>query len=72
MLTSLAAIWTIGPWEILLVLLLVVVLFGARKLPELGKGIGEGLKSLKKGLREASDEDGAESTENQDSATRPT
>ena len=72
MLTSLAAIWAIGPWEILLVLLLVVVLFGARKLPELGKGIGESLKNLKKGLREASDEDGAESTENKDSTTRPT
>ncbi len=38
----------IGPLEIVLILLLVVVLFGGRKIPELMKGIGQGLKEFKK------------------------
>ena len=42
---------TIGLPEVLIVLLLVVVIFGARKLPDLGKGLGEGIKNFRKGLR---------------------
>jgi len=34
--------------ELLLILLIVVILFGANKLPALGKGMGEGLRSFKK------------------------
>ena len=71
MLTSLAVIWTLGPWEILLILLIVVVIFGAKKLPELGKGIGEGLKSFKKGVREASEDDGSEGSSSGGQDTTP-
>ena len=42
-----------GPWELMIVAVLVFILFGAGKLPELGSGIGEGIKNLKKGLRDA-------------------
>jgi sec-independent protein translocase protein TatA len=37
--------------EILLIALLVLVLFGARKLPEVGKGLGEGIRSFRSALR---------------------
>jgi sec-independent protein translocase protein TatA len=46
----------IGAFEIILILVIVVLLFGGRKIPELMKGIGQGLKEFKK----AKDIDGAE------------
>jgi sec-independent protein translocase protein TatA len=46
----------IGAFEIILILVIVVLLFGGRKIPELMKGIGQGLKEFKK----AKDTDGAE------------
>ncbi len=47
----------IGPTELLLILLIVVIIFGARKLPELGKSLGEGIKNFRKSLssRESSE-----------------
>lgn len=41
----------IGLWEILFILLIVVVLFGATKIPQLGRGLGEGIRNFKKGLK---------------------
>ncbi len=35
-------------WEILIVLILGLVLFGAKKLPELGKGLGQGIREFRK------------------------
>jgi sec-independent protein translocase protein TatA len=46
----------IGPLEIILILVVVVLLFGGRKIPELMKGIGQGLKEFKK----AKETDGAD------------
>jgi len=40
-----------GATEIILILLVVVLLFGGRKIPELMKGIGQGLKDFKKASR---------------------
>jgi sec-independent protein translocase protein TatA len=40
----------------MLVAIVVVVLFGGRKLPELGKGLGEGLRGFKDGLKGVTDE----------------
>jgi len=40
------------PWQLLLVLLVIFLLFGASKLPELGRGLGEGIKNFKKALSE--------------------
>lgn len=41
--------------EMLLIFVMVVLLFGVSRLPELGKGLGEGIKNFKKSLKEAED-----------------
>lgn len=46
----------LGGWEIVLILAVVLILFGAKKLPELAKGLGSGIKEFKKATREVSDE----------------
>jgi len=43
------------PWHIIVVAVLFVVLFGAKRLPEMGKGLGEGWKGFKEGLTGAPD-----------------
>ena len=43
-------------WEIVLILAVVLVLFGAKKLPELAKGLGHGIKEFKKATRDVTDE----------------
>ena len=45
-----------GGWEIVLILAVVLLLFGAKKLPELAKGLGTGIKEFKKATREVTDE----------------
>jgi sec-independent protein translocase protein TatA len=39
-----------GPMELVLILLIVVVIFGASRLPQLGKGLGEGISNFRDGL----------------------
>ncbi len=41
------AFFNLGPWEILLVLIVVLVLFGAKRLPELAKGLGLGINEFR-------------------------
>ena len=38
----------IGPWQVVLVVVLILVLFGGKKLPELAKGLGRGLRLFKR------------------------
>ena len=45
-----------GGWEIVLILAVVLILFGAKKLPELAKGLGQGIKEFKKATRDVSEE----------------
>lgn len=45
-----------GGWEIVLILAVVLILFGAKKLPELAKGLGTGIKEFKKATREVTEE----------------
>jgi sec-independent protein translocase protein TatA len=40
----------VGPTELLVIALIIVVLFGARKLPELGKSLGDGIRNFKKSI----------------------
>jgi sec-independent protein translocase protein TatA len=47
---------SIGPTELILILLIVIIIFGARKLPELGKSIGEGIKNFKKSMSTKDDD----------------
>ncbi|WP_242396033.1 twin-arginine translocase TatA/TatE family subunit [Anaeromyxobacter oryzisoli] len=49
----------LGMPELIVILLIVVVLFGASKLPQLGAGLGQGIRSFKKALSEGADEDKA-------------
>ena len=43
---------SLGFWEILLIVLVVILLFGGKKIPELMKGLGKGVKSFKEGMKE--------------------
>ncbi|TFH36906.1 MAG: twin-arginine translocase TatA/TatE family subunit [Bacteroidia bacterium] len=47
-----------GPTEIILIVLVIVILFGGRKIPELMKGIGQGMKEFKKATKDEPKEDG--------------
>ena len=49
-------IFNLGGGEIILILAIVLILFGAKKLPELAKGLGQGIKEFKKASREAVDQ----------------
>lgn len=40
----------VGPTELILIILIIVIIFGAKKLPELGKSMGEGIKNFKKSI----------------------
>ena len=42
----------VGPWEIVIIALIVLLLFGGKKIPELMKGLGKGVKSFKDGINE--------------------
>lgn len=41
----------LGVQELLLILLIIVVLFGARRIPELARGLGEGIRNFRSGMR---------------------
>lgn len=46
----------LGGWEIVLILAVVLILFGAKKLPELARGLGQGIREFKKATREVTEE----------------
>ena len=45
-----------GPWEIVLIVLVFVLIFGGKKIPELMKGVGKCVKSFKEGMNEIEDQ----------------
>lgn len=47
----------IGPWEIALVLVIILIVFGVGKLPQVGGAIGKGLRAFRKGQRGEDDEE---------------
>lgn len=49
----------VGPWQIIVILVIIVLLFGAKKIPELAQGIGKGIKTFKKEMESSN-----EATEN--------
>jgi sec-independent protein translocase protein TatA len=57
---------TLGLPEMLLILLIVVIIFGARRLPELGKSLGQGITNFKKSMSKKDEEDGGDSSEDKD------
>ena len=46
----------LGAGEIILILLVILILFGAKKIPELAKGLGKGMSEFKKGLKDVESE----------------
>ncbi len=46
----------IGPWEIVIIFLVVLLLFGGKKIPELMKGLGKGVRSFREGVNEIENE----------------
>ena len=57
---------SLGIWEILLIVLIVALLFGGKKLPELGKGLGDGIKNFKNSLSKDDKESGEENEKSED------
>ena len=53
----------LGIWELVVILVVVVIVFGAGRLPELGSGLGEGIKNFKKAYRDSKSLDVGESNE---------
>jgi sec-independent protein translocase protein TatA len=49
--TSLLA-WTLGPMELVIILVIVLLLFGSTKIPNLMRGLGQGINEFKKGIKE--------------------
>ena len=45
-----------GFWEIALIVLAIILLFGGKKIPELMRGLGKGVKNFKEGMKEVEDD----------------
>jgi sec-independent protein translocase protein TatA len=46
----------LGVWEILIIVLVLLLLFGGRKIPELMRGLGRGIKEFKEGVKDEESE----------------
>ncbi|MDC3071163.1 twin-arginine translocase TatA/TatE family subunit [Bacteroidota bacterium] len=49
---SMIILGMIGPWQVVLIVLVVLILFGGKKIPELMKGLGKGMKEFKDATKE--------------------
>ena len=61
--------WNMGPWELLIILTIVLLLFGAKRLPEMGKSLGTGIREFKKSIS-AINEDDTEKKESEKDAAK--
>jgi sec-independent protein translocase protein TatA len=61
----------IGFPEILLIALVALLLFGAGRIADIGKGLGQGIKNFKQGIKEADDEPGAKADRKDEPAATP-
>jgi sec-independent protein translocase protein TatA len=57
----------LGTSELLIILVIVMLVFGASRLPQLGRGLGEGMRSFKDALKGGGDDKAAHPTNNQQS-----
>jgi len=46
----------LGPWELALVFVAILLLFGAKRLPEIASGLGKGIREFKRSLKDTTDE----------------
>ena len=58
---SLNLFYAIGPWQIIIIVAVILLLFGGRKIPELMGGLGKGIKEFKKATKEEDKEEDKES-----------
>jgi len=45
-------LFAVGPWQVVMIVAIAVLLFGGKKIPELMKGLGQGMKEFKKATRD--------------------
>jgi len=45
-------LFALGPWEIIAIVFVIILLFGAKRIPELAKGLGKGIKEFKDASKE--------------------
>jgi len=58
----------VGPWQIIIIGLVIVLLFGATRFADLGKGLGDGIRNFKKGITDSGDDDEGASASANDAA----
>ena len=56
--------YAIGPWQIIIIVAVILLLFGGKKIPELMGGFGKGIKEFKKATKEEDKEEDKESKQN--------
>lgn len=61
---TLALFGSLGTTEILLILLVILIIFGGTKLPQLGAGLGKAIKNFKSAMKEGEKDEGQEQKEN--------
>ena len=44
---------SLGPWEIVIILLVIILIFGGKKIPGLARSLGKGLKEFKRGFKDS-------------------
>ena len=59
-----ALAWAVGWQEILVIVVIVLILFGGRKIPELAKGLGEGIRNFRTSIKEPDPDEGKNETGN--------
>jgi sec-independent protein translocase protein TatA len=60
----------IGPGELLIIGLIALLLFGAGRIADIGKGLGQGISNFKKGLREADSDDDDKGSKKEKSSSK--
>ena len=60
-----------GHWEILIILLVVLLIFGAKRIPEMAQGMGKGIREFRKAVRDVQDEVDITNTGTNSAATPP-
>ncbi len=68
---AMLAAFGLGGMEVVLILAVVLILFGAKKIPELAKGLGSGIKEFKKATKEVTDEIQNSGTSNASTELQP-
>jgi sec-independent protein translocase protein TatA len=61
----------LGIWELLIILVVVLLIFGPRRLPEMAKGIGQSVREFRKGIRDMKDDFEAGSKDDQSANRKP-